>query len=191
MLVKFPGQTDRRDVEATCQTHDLAPTAGALLDLAEPADHWQGHDLTALVDRDPPGPDPDPDRPAEEGGGDPPAGWRGHAYVTTNQIPGGSTYRAVRGDRRKAVTVTDPSWEHDTLKFYVGRRFFSKPRQAFELGPGFGEERRVPIDDSFEALFDRLDEHVGTNRRLRDQLTERRRELSEEKRRQLEEMGYL
>jgi arylsulfatase A-like enzyme len=182
MLVNFPGQRERIDADAMVQTLDLTATVGGALDLPTPTitseepeesfDQWQGTDLARLQEH-----------PDEE--------FRDHAFVTTAQTPGGTAYRAARTRDRKAVTLTNPSWTKDTVKFYLGRRFFSKKRQAFALGDDHGAEHRVRSNVSFDQLFDVLDDHVAESQRLCDRLGQDDDSLSSAKREQLERMGYL
>jgi arylsulfatase A-like enzyme len=162
LLVDFPdgpgGTTER-----TVQTLDLAPTVLEAANVAVP-EGWQAHSIhpDAGLDRE-------------------------RTFALTNQTPGGARYEAARSADRKVVRMTNPSWENDTLKFYLGRRFLSKKRQAFDLADG---ERRTAPGPGHERLFAALEEHLADCDRLRESIS-RGTEVSEQRREHLEEMGYL
>lgn len=164
LFVRVPGEGggSRDDL---VQTLDLAPTVLDLAGVETPAE-MQGRSFAP--------------------GGETDA--RDTAFVKTSQIPGGAAYTAARRDDRKVVRITDPSWENDTLKFYLGRRFFTASEQAFALD---GRERRIPVGECERELFAELDRHEADCVALSERFATDAVELSGERRDHLREMGYL
>jgi arylsulfatase A-like enzyme len=167
LLLRFPGGEHAGSYGCLAQPHDLAATIAEFMEIDQPT-VWQSHSLV----------------PDEHG--DPPQ--RDVGFVLTNQTPGGAEYWAARNRHAKVVKMTAPSFENDTLKFYLGRRFLSVDRQSFALDGG---EHRVPAGPEHEQLFERLDEHRRECRELTDRLQASSDGLDEERREQLEAMGYL
>lgn len=164
LFVRVPGESggSRDDL---VQTLDLAPTVLDLAGVETPAE-MQGRSFAPGVETDA----------------------RDTAFVETSQIPGGAAYMAARRDDRKVVRITGPSWENDTLKFYLGRRFLTAPEQAFAVD---GRERRIPIGERERELFEELDRHEADCATLSERFAADAVELSDDRQEHLREMGYL
>jgi arylsulfatase A-like enzyme len=165
LFIRLPDTDTERRGEIV-QTLDLAPT---ILEFAgiDPPQSMQGRSLTPNASFD----------------------GRDIAFVRTNQTPGGATYAAARSNDRKVVSIEGHSWENDTKKFYLGRRFFTQTEQAFSIEGD--TDQRVPIGEEERKLFETLDRHANDCKSLAEEFATESIEISKDRQDHLEEMGYL